>query len=471
MKKLGLMCCILLLFLTGCSEKTVVEKNQIASPDTMTRLYAKDYVAWPFEKNDSDDVSDYIYADVHEGKFYTLHAVYSRLQTEKHLILEIYDINTGEKTQKELSLLDEIKGNSLSVCSFQVIKEDEYVFGVTDFGKEMHSYALHNYLVHTDTEGKILYQTDINPLLIEYDFLEEGYVIEEHGISDRNGNCFLYDSMKKAFLVTDSSGALIYQENYSGGMKIEQNPIKTQEGEYLFLSSLWEGDKKVNRIFTFDKETNTMKTLLDVKDIQINRLCGARGNCIYYQSLNEIIQHNLITDKSMTVFSLSDNNLQNPHTLDVGFTQEGLPMLRVLGAEEDWLVQLTREEIKRKDAIQLAIVFGESDLSNPIDKEMKGAASKISRGNPEYSYTYVENQGDKKDFYKRVMTELSTGAGPEILYVTREDAQMLQEKGLLEDLNEYLTPETLEALLPATLQMAREGEFLYGDPSSLQQKR
>lgn len=68
----------------------------------------------------------------------------------------------------------------------------------------------------------------------------------------------------------------------------------------------------------------------------------------------------------------------------------------------------------------------------------------------------------EEDFRNRILAQMTMGKGPDILYVSREDMILLQEKGLLLDISDMISDEVREQLIPGVLELGCTGGELVG---------
>ena len=54
------------------------------------------------------------------------------------------------------------------------------------------------------------------------------------------------------------------------------------------------------------------------------------------------------------------------------------------------------------------------------------------------------------------MAELMSGQGPDILYVSAENMELLGQKGLLADLRGYISEESLNKVIPGVLKLGMD---------------
>lgn len=142
-----------------------------------------------------------------------------------------------------------------------------------------------------------------------------------------------------------------------------------------------------------------------------------------------------------------------------------MPILRTYGnvneVWEDWLIELSEEPVERPEAIRI-VSLEETSL------RVKNCVSICSRRNPDYSYTYEEcGEKDRADFRMRIMAELAAGNGPDILYVSREDMELMQSQGLITDLRPLLSEDAVSRVLPGALELGSVEGILTGLASEL----
>ena len=77
----------------------------------------------------------------------------------------------------------------------------------------------------------------------------------------------------------------------------------------------------------------------------------------------------------------------------------------------------------------------------------------------------LEKLGDasqQEEYRTRLLAQLASGEAPELMWVSREDLELLWEKGALLDLRELISQETLDSLFPGVIAAGSVGESLAG---------
>lgn len=107
--------------------------------------------------------------------------------------------------------------------------------------------------------------------------------------------------------------------------------------------------------------------------------------------------------------------------------------------------------------IIIADLRGDSFLSERV--------ASFARENPSYGMQY--QAADQEEESDRILLETANGEGPDILFLTRQDMESLQANGVLGDLGQLISQDTMEALLPGVIQMGTYEEKMVAIPLSV----
>lgn len=109
-----------------------------------------------------------------------------------------------------------------------------------------------------------------------------------------------------------------------------------------------------------------------------------------------------------------------------------------------------------------------ADLSGSHYSLLPGEVAVFSRENTGYSLSCERAEEGMEDVFRdRILAELAFGKGPDILYLSREDLILLQEKGALADLEGLMSRDTLQELLPGAVELGRVEGKLCGIPGEV----
>jgi len=91
--------------------------------------------------------------------------------------------------------------------------------------------------------------------------------------------------------------------------------------------------------------------------------------------------------------------------------------------------------------------------------------AEYSKDHPENQVKLETHEGDIDAYRTRVMADILSGGGPDILLLENEDVRNLYENGALLDLTEYLDPELKEKIFPGALERGvMDGKLIGVDP-------
>lgn len=399
----------------------------------------------------------------HDGCFYRLFSVSKLSYGVERWALQCYDTHTMEISVRELSYeeLGQEKENNGLLTDMDVVSGDSFVFRWAEAEQNpdgMYRQTV-NRIIYTDGEGG----SSVTDLWDAY--LEKGIVRDkmENAVSiqqsfcvcDGEGNTYVRAGETQRgysdLYVFDREGKCLLEYRGNQDQTLDE-PLRTESGELVYPSYdysegcyhfLWPDTEK--------KEMHTLAKLAGAKDIR--RMLGMEGNNIYYQIADGIVRWNIGTGNRTLVLNFRDNGISTAFETMLVFRKEQPPVLRLycntFQRQEDWLVPLSAEELPKGESVYVA------DLVNkdPGSRQVKECVSLTIRKDPNMLFECESNAADADTFRTQVVAELVAGGGPDILYVSRADMKILQEKGLLLDLGELLPGETLEKLLPGVIEM------------------
>lgn len=222
--------------------------------------------------------------------------------------------------------------------------------------------------------------------------------------------------------------------------------------------SRYDAERNISRL-TWYQEDGTEELLGDLEETVVLSMAVDRDGILYYMG----------SDDSLVRWDVEQNTrevLFHPHSTGVntamyyGLTINDEGKLRIcsLGTEGGLIYRLTDQEISGEDKIRLC------SLEGYINYEMKQIASnfQINGGNVRISVE-LESKPEYQDNYRdRILAEMVVGKGPDILFVSRDDMILLQEKGLLLDISDMISEEVREQMLPVALELGSPGGELVG---------
>lgn len=440
-------------------------------------LWIISHTAWNHEnllwEEESQEAYPIIEAGVWGDKIYRFYSIIenSELMPVKG-ILECYDTSLMQESVTEFSP-QQMGLESSDVCfavDMDMTGDLAGVLQVVGYGIDEAGELVQerNSRVWIEPEGMVQ-QVELLPVYLEKGINKETYntiTLDGECICDGAGNSYVRsgnDINPYMYLyIMNREGKLLME--WKGTEREEiMEPMKTQGGDLIF--PIYSREDGYTRMVWFNAEEGQVHILASIAERGFKQLYGMQGNILYYQNDRGIVKWDVESGKRQLVFSFMENGV--PHVYDTMLVlREGkTPILRtygkVNGVWEDWLVTLSEEPVERPEAIRI-VSLEEDSL------RVKNCISICSRRNPDYEYIYEGCEGrDGDDFRTRIMAEMVSGGGPDILYVTREDMELMYGQGLLADLRSLLSGETENKLLPGVIELGTVDGALVGMASEV----
>ncbi len=280
-------------------------------------------------------------------------------------------------------------------------------------------------------------------------------------IVDGEGNSYIrWGDERNPFrdlYVFDRAGEAVMEYQGSDQEQVGR-PMKTQEGELIFPAA---GKETGTRLLWLDLQSRQPHVLAELEGESITELFGMQGNELYYGTGDGIVRWNVESGVRTLIFDYSENGMSGLLNQKLLLREEGTPVLlsygEVNGEREYRFALFSEKPVERADSVRIASLTGG-------DARVKSCAAVASRRNPNYGYVF-QDSAENRD---QILAELIAGGGPELLYVSREDMEMLWEKGLLEDLSAFLPQEALARMIPSAVELGTLDAALAGIPSNVE---
>lgn len=230
----------------------------------------------------------------------------------------------------------------------------------------------------------------------------------------------------------------------------------SDDGEFIY--AVYNQEENIYQIKWYDEEVGKERVLGEIPIGEFRRLLGMCGVDLYYATLSELVCWNVLTGERENIFSFADNGIMDTDTKQLAFREDDTLYLRCISDDEDWMTELTSEEIVTGEAVSIADISRDGTYRNIVGE----TAAVFSRKNPQYILELEKNETDEEAYRTRVLADVTAGKGPDILLVNRSDMKLLYEKGWTADLKEYISEETLSELLPGVIKMGTVEETLVG---------
>lgn len=416
-------------------------------------LWTTEYVSWEHGENDKNTLMRSV---VLGDRIYQLYTAVSEENTGYKYLLEIYDTSAMQAAVTEIDegLLGMDGG---FIADMSVIDSEMYAFLIMKYEREEAGVfkLLQADIVYTDLK-KETGRVDLMPAIREKG-LEDIY---QECCCDALGNIYLrelHGNIASSHLfILDQNGSLWMDQDLGDSVEIG-SPARTSGGELIFPVN--DHENNTARLIRFDSQEKKINVLAGLQEESIRQIYGMQGTSLYYDSYDGIVKWDLVSGKRTLVFSFEENSVSNIYNTMLVFRGGQPPVFRMYGVineqNEDWLAPLSDQEPQVAAEIQVVSLNGNS-------ANVKDCAAMASRKNPGLSVNYKScSEKELADFRTRILAELVAGDGPDILYVSLEDMRRLQEMGALADLDDFLTMEMKDRILPGIIELGTvDGTFV-----------
>lgn len=377
----------------------------VSSTNTLEEvtLVVQKYLPIKIQETDNEYAYRSLLMDSYGSKLYIL-AYYQQESYEiADTTLHIFDMNTQEICQANFQLeLPEL--DYFMIISMDVINADELSFDLNGYQKEEDNYS--HFLYKTDMTGKCLEAVTPFP--------------------DRN--------------------------TYPWNPEYGTRKIFDVPGQASYIAE-WDDANSYSTLYRYDTTTGTRTLLEDnMNNLYLTALCADSDETVYYVANNYITCYDPITKNSFNICSLNDCGITTYGDCYLLINDRKELALVTINGELPGIYLLTEKtsaQVGTDEAIRLVRLphYGMDYISKSA-----GLLSTMS--------DTIEIQVEKEDSEEnaaalrdRIMAELVAGKGPELLWVTKEDLLLLEEKELLMDISAFLPEDIREQLLPGVLQL------------------
>lgn len=445
------------------------------------KYWVAEYIPWKHEnvvidpETEAFPSENHLLPRVYDGRIYSMNTVINPPYFQAtRWILEIFDTGTMSSSVREISyeqLGEENTPRRCSLTGMDVINEDSFVFQwmELDTNSDNLYHQTVSRMIYVNPEGT--HKTDLWDTYLEKEIARDDpqeFIAFPVGycVCDGAGNTYQKAGLTKrgytALYVTDRDGAILLEYKGTPEQVIE-DPMRTEGGELIF--PVYDRKEYCYYFMWPDTETGKMRKLGTIDEsTQIRQLFCMQGNIIYYETSDGIVTWDIKSGNRTLAFNYRDNGIPDGYQTMLVLKEGQAPLLRLYRNEdEDWLAPLSEEPILNADAIRVADLVGSGTGSRQVSE----CASLVSRKDLNQTVIYERSKQDAETFRTQIMAELMAGKGPDVLYVSRSDMALLQDMGLLADLNGLISQETLNGLWPGVIRMGTLDGKLAGLPGNI----
>lgn len=219
-------------------------------------------------------------------------------------------------------------------------------------------------------------------------------------------------------------------------------------------------EEETTTLTWYREDTGDEERLAVLSDGFIRSIMLDEEGIFYYLNGGSVIRWDLQKNVSEELFRLYENGIE-AGVKECGLirNKEGELLLCCIQSGKATIYVLTDKESPDKEKIQLCSLLGAAGVSY---FQRVAATFTQNGGEIPISMTMEERQEYWEDYRTRILAEMMTGEGPDVLYVSREDMILMQEKGMLCELSDMIDQETKEVLIPGALGLGTVNGELVG---------
>lgn len=410
--------------LSGCQKRPEQANDPVSEPPlpvtTMTStspqmisdpLLVEDYIPLTFPDEPTDYTARQLLTDSYGNILYLL-AVYSFSETADDYILYQFDTDTREILGSPFTFSTP-GWESLSILSMDAIDKNTLSFRIEGIQKGSDSPTA--FLYRSTSTGQPLQLITSLPAPEEYPWNPEF------------GTSYVFDS--------------------------------PHAGTYI---AKWNSDTGTCDLSRFDIATLLNNPVCSLPTFPYS-LYAEDANTLYYTDSQHIVRYDTAQKQETCIASLTDCGISVTslsHLLKDNFGQLALVILK--GNTPGIYFLAPASQIQPEASQETLRLVNLTPYSCP-DYVTRQAAM-LSARSKTLEIEVTRQDSDAEAYRDRILAELMTGEGPELMCVTASDLALLTQKGLLSDLSKLLPPEDEAPLFKSLLQLGTVDNTLTGLP-------
>ena len=294
-----------------------------------------------------------------------------------------------------------------------------------------------------DTTGEILTS---NALKVDADVWDAKAPIYDF-YTDGHNYCYLFAGTPQTgsylYIYDEDGNFLDRQELLTADTGLTCNGFHTPDNYLLIQIPSGTGESSVLNFYEMPDAFPKRIATLDVP--YVSYMTMTADGMIYLLKTSSLVKWDVTTGKQEPLFNFLQTDIDVNCIRHVGVNENG-ELLLLCQKDSNWSVYVLSEEVTEQEVPE--VVLANITYEAPF---LTKQAATFSRNNPDTKVVVKKDSGDMKAYRDRIMAEVSTGKGPDLLWLTIEDMRILQEKGALMDLRDLISEETLESVFPGVI--------------------
>lgn len=347
------------------------------------------------------------------------------------------------------------------------------------YGNILYLFAVYSFAETAD--DYILYQFDADTREIQgspFSFSTPGWenlTILSVDAIDKNTLSFRIEGTQTG---ADSPTAFLYRSTSTGqSLQLESSlpdpedyPWNPEFGtSYVYDSphadtyiAKWNSDTGTCELFRHDPATLLNLPVCSLPAFP-HSLCAKDADTLYYTDSRHIVRYDLAQEQETYIASLTDCGISDAtfsHLLLDSYGQLTLVILQ--GSTPGIYFLAPGSEIQPEASRETLQLVNLTPYTCP--DYITQLAAMLSARSKTLEIEVTKQTSDPEAYRDRILAELMTGEGPELMCVTTSDLALLSQKGLLADLSQLLPPENEAPLFKSLLQLGTVENTLTGLP-------
>ena len=277
---------------------------------------------------------------------------------------------------------------------------------------------------------------------------------------------------------TDSENAFFLVRMDLEGNILEVTDPFPQEDSYPWNRDFWDATKvfvlddgrmllcknnmeeETTRLNWYQEDTGEGELLGTLNSGFVNTMMLGEDGKYYYSDGGSLYRWDAEKNVSENLFRMYQNGIEHgADTAGLIQNEKGELLFCCMQSGKAVIYILTDQEDPDMEHIRLCSLWGEAGISY----FQRLAATFTQNGGEIPIKLELESRQEYWDDYRtRVMAEMMSGKGPDILFVTQEDMILMQEKGMVCDLSDMIAQETKEVMIPGVLELGTVNGELVG---------
>ncbi len=348
------------------------------------------------------------------------------------------ELLSGEKINGRMLFADGVKESDIAVL----------------IGTEEQGEISAAYVMHFDEQGKLLSREEVSQdYKVKLDDPRNDWWCDEQGYG------YLLSNEGKKLTVRKQDGEEIYSSECTGQDAFIATAFHTPNGDIIFVEN--DMGNGSTGLFWIDTMKQKRKDLAGINTPNLYQFTMLGDGKVLFTRENVLFRWDTMTGEKTPLFRYLGSTLPDPYGtfecteyISPGEDEEIYAYVNRNGERQMYILSGKEEEENEECIRMMDMIGGDSFVSSAVQR-----FNYLDKG---VKIKYKSGYGE--DLWNRVMAEFALGKGPDMIVIPSSDEhlQILYDKGLLANLREYVSADTLEHIFPGVLESGTVNNTLVG---------